>query len=196
MKRLKLFEEVTIGLLVALLAAITILAILSQPFAQYAAYTFYAVWGVQLAYYMVKLRNYFSLILLGLAGSAGGMLMMILSLNNAHAPMLLGKIALTIFAVILAIHLYKQRTEIGSNNAIFVGLILLLGLQIVLQNVRELDALSPAGFVNYFTVGLIAHILLNGYLSRYLKEGQKAVLITVAIFSLNNISLMLISKFL
>ena len=195
MKRTQLFEEILMGLLVALLAAITLSAILFTPYTQYIAYTFFITWGIQLLYYMVSLRNYFSLIILGLTAGAGGVYMATIGNPNADTALLLGKISLGIFTALFAFRLYKARESIQGNDMLYLILIVLLVFQIAVQDVKTIDALSLAGFVNYFTVGIIAHILFNGFLHQPLKKGEKMVLLTEVVFSLYNISLMLISKF-
>ena len=195
MKRTQLFEEILMGLLVVLLAAITLSAILFTPYTQYIAYTFFITWGIQLLYYMVSLRNYFSLIILGLTAGAGGVYMATIGNPNADTALLLGKISLGIFTALFAFRLYKARESIQDNDMLYLILIVLLVFQIAVQDVKTIDALSLAGFVNYFTVGIIAHILFNGFLHQPLKKGEKMVLLTEVVFSLYNISLMLISKF-
>ncbi len=195
MKRTQLFEEILMGLLVVLLAAITLSAILFTPYTQYIAYTFFITWGIQLLYYMVSLRNYFSLIILGLTAGAGGVYMATIGNPNADTALLLGKISLGIFTALFAFRLYKARESIQGNDMLYLILIVLLVFQIAVQDVKTIDALSLAGFVNYFTVGIIAHILFNGFLHQPLKKGEKMVLLTEVVFSLYNISLMLISKF-
>ncbi len=195
MKRIQLFEEIMMGVLVTLLAAITLSAIFATPYTQYIAYTFFITWGIQLVYYMVSLRNYFSLILLGLTAGAGGVYMATIGNPNADTALLLGKIALGIFTALLAFKLYKMRDSMGGNDMLYLILIVLLVFQIAVQDVKTIDALSLAGFVNYFTVGIIAHILFNGYLHQPLKRGEKVVLLTEVVFSLYNISIMFISNF-
>lgn len=197
MKFQKSLEEFFIGWLILLLAAITISAIYTWSFTEYFAYTFFISWGLFFIYHIVVLRNYFSLILLGLATGAGGLYLSIKygEVSSTESALLIGKIALTVFTALLAYRLYKIREELEANNILYLVLVGLLVFQVIIQDVKQIDALSIGGFVNYFTVGVIANILLNGHLSKHLKKGERVCLVMVALFSLYSISIMFIANF-
>ncbi len=196
MKQLKFFEEVFIGWLIALLTALTLSAIYSWQYTQYLAYTFFISWGVLFLYYIIKVRNYYSLLLIAFTMGAAGVYLTLTDVTvKAEAALLIGRIGLTIFTVMLAYRLFKSREELGSNNIYFLVLLVLLVFQILIQNSKEVDALSVGGFIHYITVGIIANIMLNGHLSKILNSGEKACLAMIAVSSLYNISIMLIANF-
>jgi hypothetical protein len=196
MKQLKFFEEVFFGWLIALLTALTLSAVYSWQHTQYIAYTFFISWGVLFLYYIIKVRNYYSLLLIAFTMGAAGVYLTLTDVTvKAEAALLIGRIGLTIFAVMLAYRLFKNREELGSNNIYFLVLLVLLVFQILIQNIKEVDALSVGGFIHYITVGIIANIMLNGHLSKILNSGEKACLVMIAVSSLYNISIMLIANF-
>lgn len=197
MKRLQTLQETFIGWLVVLLASLTITAIFSWPHTQYVAYTFFISWGLLFLFYIVRLRNYYSLLLIALAIGALGVYFTLVGAEatNTEAALLIGKIGLTIFTALLGYRLFKNKGKLENNNILYLGLLGLLVFQILIQDIKEVDALSVGGFVNYFTVGLIVNILLNGHTNKILNSGEKAILTIIAISSLYNISLMLIANF-
>jgi hypothetical protein len=195
---MKTFEKIFLGWLLALLVAMTVGAIFSWEHTFYAAYTFFISWGVLFIYYMVGLRNMYSLLLAGFMAGAAGLYLTILHSPKAEATLLLGKLSLTVFTVLLGIRLYKMRTEIDKSMLLFIGLIGLLLLQLAVQNSNSEEALqviSLNGMANYFTIGVVANILLNDNYANVLKKGERKILLMQVVFCLYNISLMMIFNF-
>ena len=92
--------------------------------------------------------------------------------------------------------LFKNKNELEKDSTIFLVLLVLLVFQIMMSNVKEIDAFSVGGFVNYFMVGITANIFLNGHLNKFLKASEKAILLAIVISNLYSISIMLIGSFL
>lgn len=195
---MKTFEKILLSILLLLWATITVGAIFNWEYTFYAAYTFFISWGVLFVYYMLMLRNVYSLLLAGFMAGATGLYLTILHSPKAEATLLLGKLSLTVFAAALAVRLYKNRNELEKSSVLFIGLIGLLLLQLVVQNSGTevgLEAVSLNGFVNYFTVGVVANILLNDNYANLLNAGERKILLMQVVFCLYNISLMLIYNF-
>lgn len=200
---MNLFNKITsslLGLIVLTLVSLTLSAILGWEKTQYIAFTFFISWGVLYITEIIKLKNYYSLLLVGFAIGSWGLF---LSLSDPQlleakttATLLLGKISLTIFTVLLGYRLFKKKGELEKDSTLFLVLLVLLVFQIMLRNVKEIDAFSVGGFINYFTVGIIANIFLNGHLSKILKTGEKSILLAIVINNLYSISIMLIGSFL
>lgn len=200
---MNLFNKITsalLGLIVLTLVSLTLSAIFGWEITQYIAYTFFISWGLLYITEIIKLKNYYSLLLVGFAIGSWGLF---LSLSDPQlleakstATLLLGKISLTIFTVLLGYRLFKNKNELEKDSTIFLVLLVLLVFQIMLRNVKEIDAFSVGGFINYFTVGVIANIFLNGHLSKFLKIGEKSILLAIVINNLYSISIMLIGSFL
>jgi len=115
--------------------------------------------------------------------------------TTTEAALLIGKIGITLFTGLLAYKLYKNKDELGKNNILYLSVVGLLVFQIIIDNGKEVNALSVGGFINYFTVGIIANILLNGHANKILNAGEKAILTMIAISNLYNISILLIANF-
>lgn len=197
MKRIETFLT---ALPITFLTTLTIGAISNWQQTHYLAYAFFISWALLFIFHIATLRNYHSLILLGLAGGAAGLYYnLVAEVNKAEAALLLGKISITVFAAILAIRLYRIRESLENSSMVFIGLVILLLLQAVTQTVQTaeqaMEAVSVTGFAHYFTTGLIAHILLNDSYSSILTKGEQKVLMIQVIFCLYNISLLLISNF-
>lgn len=197
---MKRIEIILTSLPIVCLTALTIGAVSNWQYTHYLAYSFFISWSFLFIFHIATLRNYHSLILLGLAGGAAGLYFNLTAeVSKAEAALLLGKIAITVFAAALAIRLYKNRESLENASMVFIGLVILLLLQAVTQTVQTnehaLEAVSVTGFAHYFTTGLIAHILLNDTYSSLLTKGEQKVLMIQVVFCLYNISLLLISNF-
>lgn len=200
MRILSKISEILFGVIVLTLVCLTTSAIFGWEITQYLAYTFFISWGVFFVIEIAKNRNYYSFLLVGLAIGAWGLY---LSLSDPQlveakttATLLLGKISLTIFTALLGYRLFKNKNELEKDSTIFLVLLVLLVFQIMMSNVKEIDAFSVGGFVNYFMVGITANIFLNGHLNKFLKAGEKAILLAIVISNLYSISIMLIGSFL
>lgn len=197
---MKRIETILTALPIVCLTALTIGAISNWQQTHYLAYAFFISWSLLFIFHIATLRNYHLLILLGLAGGATGLYFNLTGeVSKAEAALLLGKIAITVFAAVLAIRLYKNRELLENAGMVFIGLVILLLLQAATQTVQTgeqaMEAVSVSGFAHYFTTGLIAHILLNTTYSSLLTKGEQKVLMIQVIFCLYNISLLLISNF-
>lgn len=197
---MKRIEIILTSLPIICLTALTIGAISGWQYTHYLAYSFFISWALLFIFHIAVLHNYYSLILLGLAGGAAGLYFNLMAeVSKAEAALLLGKIAITVFAAALAIRLYRNRESLENSSTVFIGLVILLLMQAVTQTVQTaeqaMEAVSVSGFANYFTTGLIAHILLNPTYSSILTKGEQKVLIIQVVFCLYNISLLLISNF-
>jgi hypothetical protein len=200
MRILSKISEILFGVIVLTLVCLTTSAIFGWEITQYLAYTFFISWGVFFVIEIAKTRNYYSFLLVGLAIGAWGLY---LSLSDPQlveakttATLLLGKISLTIFTALLGYRLFKNKNELEKDSTIFLVLLVLLVFQIMMSNVKEIDAFSVGGFVNYFMVGITANIFLNGHLNKFLIAGEKEILLAIVISNLYSISIMLIGSFL
>lgn len=185
--------------IVAILIGFAITVIFELPARGYLLYSFYIAWCILFAIEIIRLLNLYSFFLLGLAIGAFGLYLSIsdpfVAETKTQAALLLGKISLTVFTVVLGYRLFKEKGELGNDSMFFMVLMILLVFQIITSNVREVDAFSVAGFVHYFTVGIIMNILLNDHLNIHLKKGEKSVLLMIAVSSLYAIAIMLIANF-
>ena len=192
---IKKLELYLLGLIAAMLAILTIGAIAGWQFTDVFAISFFSFWGILFLYYAIVTRSYYSLIILGLMAGAAGLLLGLLQKPGAEPAVLLGKISLGIFTGLLGYHLFKIRNEIQDNQFIYLGLLLVLVVQLVAHDYRTFEAVSLKGFANYAGLGVIMHVLLNDYLSLPLTQAEKRVLILQAVFCLYNICWMLIGTF-
>lgn len=199
MKVINNISTVLFAGIVAILTALCIAVIAGWEASEYFAYSFFIAWGLLFLVEIIKVRNYFAFFLAGLAIGAFGLYLSLLDPlvleAKTQAALLLGKISLTVFTALLAYRLFKNKGELEGNSTLFLVLLGLLVFQILISNVKEVEALSIGGFVNYFTVGVIFNILLNGHLSKFLKKGEKSVLLMIAVSSLYAIAIMLIANF-
>lgn len=188
-------EVALVGCTVFLLVMVTLGAILEWDFNQYMAYSFFISWGVLFLFYIITLHNQYSLIVFGLMAGALGIYYLLTGHEMAETGVLISKISLAVFVALLGVKLYKMRNEIQEHSMLYLIMLVLLALQIVIQDYRQLEPLSLTGFSNYFAVGIIAHILLNEDINYIFSRGERKILLLQAIFCLYSISLMMISNF-
>lgn len=192
---IKKVELYLLGLIVTMLAGLTIGAVIGWQFTDVFAVAFFSFWGILFIYYAVITRSYYSLIILGLMAGAAGLLLGLLQKPGAEPAVLLGKISLGVFTGLLGFHLFKIRNEIQDNQFLYIGLLLVLVLQLIAHDFKTFEAVSLKGVANYAGLGVIMHVLLNDYLSLPLTLAEKRILILQAVFCLYNICWMLIGTF-